>query len=112
MRTIAAVLSLLLLAAAAADRFTGTWEADLTAESKTTTFVFHLKANGNAVTGSIEIPSADRVFPISKGTIAANAISFQAIGLWSGTLSGNELKLTRELDGGKKQHFAAHRTAP
>jgi hypothetical protein len=37
--------------------------------------------------------------------------SFQALGLWHGTLAGDHIDLTRELDYGKRQHLTARRLA-
>lgn len=111
MRATLLTLSLLLLAAAPPDRISGTWQADLESESKTATFVFDFKATGNALTGTVELVNQERSFPITNGTVAGNSVAFTSAGRWTGTLSGAELKLTRELDYGKKQQMTAHRIA-
>jgi hypothetical protein len=99
-----------LTAAPPQDRLSGHWEADMTGDGKVFTFDFDFKAKGNSLGGTVELSTLDRTFPIQKGTIHGNTISFEALGLWTGELNGQELKLTRELDYGKKQHMTAHRS--
>lgn len=96
-------------AATVAERLAGHWEAEMTGDGKTFSFIFEFTAKGNALTGTVELSSQDRSFDIQNGKINGNAISFQAIGIWTGTLDGDQLTLTRELDYGKKQHMKAHR---
>jgi len=93
----------------AADVFTGHWEAQMAGEGQTFTFAFDFKANGDALAGTVGLTSQDRKFEISGGKIKGNSISFTGFGIWTGTLNGDELSLTRELDGGKKQNMKAHR---
>ncbi|HEX3580258.1 MAG TPA: hypothetical protein VH087_00750 [Thermoanaerobaculia bacterium] len=96
---------------AANDWLTGTWRTEVHGEAKTFAVVLHFTSDGKKVGGSVEIPSHDLEFPISKGTVNGNEVAFEAAGLWRGKLEGKELKLTRELDGGKKQQMVAHRSA-
>jgi len=88
----------------------GHWEADMTEEGRTFTFALELKPSGDILTGSVAISTRDRSFPITDGRIEGNSVSFIGFGKWTGTLRGDELALTRELDGGKKQRMTAHRT--
>ena len=94
-----------------ADQLRGHWEAELAGEGKRFWFYFDFQPKADAITGTVELAGQDRQFPIQNGKISGNHVSFQALGLWTGTLEGSELKLTRELDGGKKQHMIARRTA-
>jgi hypothetical protein len=99
----------LLGAATVADRLAGRWEAEVTGDGRTFSFVFEFMTKGNILTGTVELPIQDRSFDIRNGKINGNGISFEAIGLWTGTLEGDQLTLTRELDYGKKQYMKAHR---
>ncbi|HXH40676.1 MAG TPA: hypothetical protein VNN08_18735 [Thermoanaerobaculia bacterium] len=96
-------------AATVADRLSGSWEAEVTGDGKTFSFIFEFRARGNALSGTVELPSQDRSFDIRDGKINGYGISFEAFGIWTGTLEGDQLTLTRELDYGKKQHMKAHR---
>src|SRR5437868_14916872 len=89
----------------------GHWEGNMTSEDKTFAITFDLHVTGTMVTGTVEIPSLDRVVQIKEGTIKGNAFSFKGSGLWTGTLAGDRLTLTRGMDYGKKQHMIAHRVA-
>ena len=115
MRTILRISAFAILltgaALAANDWLTGSWRADIHGEARTFSVVLHLTYDGKKVGGSVEFPSADREFPITGGTVHDNEVQFTGAGLWHGTLDGKDLKLTRELDGGKKQEIVARRTA-
>jgi len=108
-------IAIALLAAATAygatDWLTGSWQADVHGEAKTFSLVLHFTYDGKKVGGSVEFPSHDTEFPITGGTVHGNEVQFEGAGKWHGRLEGKNLKLTRELDGGKKQEMVAHRTA-
>jgi len=99
-------------AASVADQLRGHWEAELVGEGKRFSFYFDFQPKADAITGTVELAGQDRQFEIRNGKISGNKVSFEAFGIWTGTLEGNELKLTRELDGGKKQHLIARRSNP
>ena len=103
------VVAPILNASPAADRLAGHWEADVKGDEQVFTFAFDFKTNGDVLTGTLGITSQARTFEIKQGKIKGNAISFVGFGIWTGTLNGEELSLTRELDGGKKQNMSAHR---
>lgn len=90
---------------------TGSWQAEVHGEAKTFSIVLHFTFDGKTVGGSVEFPAQDSEFPITGGTVRGNELRFQGAGLWHGTLEGENLRLTRELDGGKKQQMIARRTA-
>jgi hypothetical protein len=96
-------------AATVADRLSGRWEAEITGDGKTFSIDFEFRTKGSSLTGTVELPFQDRSAEIQNGKIDGNRISFKGLGLWTGTLEGNQLTLTRELDHGKKQHLKAHR---
>lgn len=111
LRIVAAIALATITLYAANDWLTGTWRTEVHGEAKTFSVVLHFTYDGKKIGGSVEIPSHDLEFPISKGTVNGNEVTFEAAGAWHGKLEGKELKLTRELDGGKKQQMVAHRTA-
>jgi hypothetical protein len=90
---------------------TGHWEAPVAGDGRTFTFLFDLVAKGDVLTGTVELSTQDRTFPITDGKINGSKVSFRGFGDWSGELVGQDLKLTRGLDYGKKQHMVAHRTS-
>jgi len=87
----------------------GHWEGNMTSEDKTFVITFDLHIKGSVVTGTVEIPSLDRVAQITEGTINGNAFAFKGSGRWTGTIEGDRLTLTRGMDYGKKQYMTAHR---
>lgn len=97
---------------AGSDWLSGTWQTEIHGEAKTFPIVLHftVDAKGN-IHGTVEFPTHDTEFPITAGTVRGNEVSFLGAGDWTGKLEGSDLKLTRELDGGKKQVMVAHRAA-
>jgi hypothetical protein len=89
----------------------GRWEGELKGESKTLAFAFEFTRMGNTVTGTFEVPSFDHRVALEKIAVNGKSVSFEGFGKWTGTLSGDELVLSRELEFGKKQHMTAHREA-
>jgi hypothetical protein len=94
---------------AAATDLTGHWEAPVMGDGLTFTFMFDFVAKGDTLTGTVELSTQDRTFPITDGKIDRNKVSFKGFGLWTGELVGNELRLTRGLDYGKTQEMVARR---
>jgi hypothetical protein len=89
----------------------GRWEGELDGESKILAFAFEFTRIGNAVTGTFEVPSFDHRVALEKIAVNGKSVSFESFGKWTGTLSGDELVLSRELEFGKKQHMTAYRVA-
>ena len=112
MKRILPILALAIAVTAGVDWLSGTWQAEVHGEAKTFPIVLHftVDAKGN-IRGTVEFPTHDSEFPITQGTVRGNEVSFEGAGAWSGKLEGRDLKLTRELDGGKKQVMVAHRAA-
>ena len=100
-------LGLLLALAMAAD-VSGKWTGDMPGrggDATPTTFTF--KVDGEKLTGSMTGPQGD--IPLQEGKVAGNQISFSTtldFGgnavkiLYKGTMSGDQMKMTREREGG------------
>ena len=88
---------------------TGHWEAPVTGDGKTFTFSFDFVVKGDVLTGTLELSNQDRTVAITQGKVDGNKISFKGLGSWTGELVGNTLRLTRELDYGKRQELVARR---
>jgi hypothetical protein len=116
---IACSLALLLAVAMAAD-ISGKWTGDMPGrggDTAPTTFTF--KVDGEKLTGSVAGAQGD--MPIQEGKIAGNQISFSTTFdaggnsikiLYRGTLSGDQMKMTRERDGsGQPREFTIKRSS-
>lgn len=110
-----ALLGVFVFTAAAAD-VTGKWVAQVPGrEGQTQETTFNLKADGAALTGNTATARGE--MPISDGKIAGDDISFtvtmnmggnQMKMLYTGKVSGNEIKFTRQREGAdQKQEFTA-----
>ena len=107
---IAGSLVLLLAVAVAAD-LSGKWTGDMPGRGgDTTPTTFTFKADGEKLTGSMTGPQGD--VPLAEGKVAGNQISFSTtldFGgnsvkiLYKGTVSGDQIKMTREREGGGGQ---------
>jgi len=112
------LLGLLTLTAMAAD-VTGKWTAQMPGRGgQTREAIFNFKADGNVLTGTVSGRQGD--MPISDGKIDGDHISFTQTMefngnsmklLYKGTVSGDEIRLTRMRDGGEgqPQEFTAKR---
>ena len=111
-------LGLLAALAIAAD-ISGKWTGDMPGrggQTASTTFTF--KADGEKLTGTMTGPQGE--VPLQEGKLAGNQISFsttQDFGgnsvkiLYKGTLSGEEMKMTREREGaGQPREFTIKRS--
>jgi hypothetical protein len=104
MRIAATLVAVLLAASAfAADAVTGQWKASAPGpDGQTMELVFTLKAEGTALTGTVNSPMGEMA--ISKGKLEGDAISFDvdANGMTithKGTVSGDTMKLKVEFGG-------------
>ena len=112
MRTILIGGMLLLLAAGmqAAD-LSGKWSGDVPGRGgDTTPATFNLQVDGKKLTGSMTGPQGE--LPLMEGKVSGSQVSFSttidAGGnsikiLYKGTLSGDQLKMTRQREGGSGQ---------
>jgi hypothetical protein len=114
------LLGLLSLTALAAD-VTGKWTAQVPGRGgQTRQQTFNLKADGNTVTGTVSGRGGD--MPIAEGKIDGDTITFSQTMefngnsmkfVYKGTVSGDEIKFTRQRDGGDQppQEFTAKRAS-
>ncbi|HYM10998.1 MAG TPA: hypothetical protein VEU62_09700 [Bryobacterales bacterium] len=113
-----AALAVVLAATAAAADVTGKWVAQVPTrggEMRETTFTF--KADGEKLTGTMSGPRGET--EISDGKVSGDELSFtvnlsfngnDVKLLYKGTVSGSEIKFTREREGSdRKQEFTAKR---
>ena len=117
---LAAVAALLAVSAMAAD-VTGKWVAKVEGkDGQVSEQVFNLKADGATLTGNVTTPRGETA--ISNGKIDGDAISFTIVRetpngtmkmLYKGKVSGDELKLHMEREGGqgRARDFTAKRSS-
>jgi hypothetical protein len=109
---------LLAVSALAAD-VTGKWTADMqTRDGQTRTVTFDLKADGNTLTGSVTSPRG--ATDISNGKVDGDNVSFDVVREfngnsvtihYSGTVSGDSLKLTMQGPRGNGRELTAKRAS-
>jgi hypothetical protein len=112
------LFGLLAMTALAAD-VSGKWTAQVPGRGgQTREATFNFKADGNSLTGTVSGRGGD--MPIADGKIDGDTISFTQTMefngntmkfLYKGTVSGDEIKLSRSRDGGDgpAQEFTAKR---
>jgi hypothetical protein len=111
-------LGLLLGLAMAAD-IAGKWMGDMPGRGgDTTPTTFNFKVDGEKLTGTMTGPQGE--IPLQEGKVAGSQISFSTtldFGgnsvkiLYKGTMSGDQLKMTRERDGsGQPREFTIKRS--
>ena len=103
-----ALVGLFVFVAAAAD-VDGAWTAQVPGrQGNTMETTFNLKAEGNTLTGNVKTERGE--VPISDGKINGDEISFVTVMnfngnefriLYKGKVSGNEIKFTRQREGGQ-----------
>ena len=114
------VLFLLLAAAVFAADVNGKWTAQVPGRGgETREATFNFKADGTQLTGSVTTPRGE--VPISDGKIDGDDISFAQVMefngnqvklLYKGKVSGNEIKFTRQREGGERvAEFTAKRAS-
>ena len=119
--TIGTVLTLALLTSAWAADLAGRWIAQMPGRQGNTETIFSFKVDGTKLTGTVSNPQGEMT--ISEGTINGDDISFVVIRsrngnerklTYKGKVSGDEIKLTRESQGGRgqPQEFVAKREFP
>src|SRR4051812_10704886 len=115
----AGVSMALLLAVAIAADVSGKWSGDMPGRGgDTTPTTFNFKAAGDKLTGTMTGPQGD--VPLQEGKVAGDQISFSTTLdfngnsvklLYKGTVSGDQIKMTREREGsGQAREFTIKRS--
>jgi hypothetical protein len=100
-----------LCVAAGAD-VSGKWTGDVPRRGEATPTTFVFKVDGDKLTGTASSSQGQESF--TDGKISGNDISFSmeaggAKVLFKGTMSGNEIKMTRQREGGEARPFTLKR---
>ena len=112
MKTVSAcILALLLVALVAAADISGKWAGDVPGRGgDTTPTTFTFKVDGDKLTGSMKGAQGD--VPLQDGKVSGDQIAFSTtldFGgntvkiIYKGTLTGEQLKMTRQREGGSGQ---------
>jgi hypothetical protein len=112
MRTIPMITMLAMMAAGAfAADIAGKWSGDVPGRGgDTAPATFTFKVDGDKLSGNMS--SGDRNLPLQEGKVAGNQISFSTTFdaggnsikiVYNGTLSGDQLKMSRQREGGSGQ---------
>jgi hypothetical protein len=109
--TICLALALLSTAAAAAD-VNGKWSGQVPSRGEATAATFTFKVEGDKLTGAMT--SSQGEVSLQEGKVSGDQISFSTAGanakiLFQGTVSGNEIKMTRTREGGQAREFTLKR---
>src|SRR5712692_5447131 len=116
---LAVLAGLLVMAASAAD-VNGKWVGQVPGRGgQTRETTFNLKASGDKLTGTMTGPQGD--IDIKDGKVSGNDISFKVsfdaggntiVILFTGTVSGDQIKFTRKREGAdQSQQFTAKRAS-
>ena len=105
-------LVLLAVRIGAAADISGKWTGDVPRRGEATPTTFIFKVDGDKVTGTASSSRGQE--SIADGKISGNDISFKmeaggATVVFKGTVSGNEIKMTRQREGGETRAFTLKR---
>jgi hypothetical protein len=108
--TILAALALASVLAAA--DISGKWSGEVPARGATATATFVFKVDGDKLTGTMTGPQGE--VPLQDGKVSGDQISFSTAGgnakiLFKGTVSGDQIKMTRTREGGEGREFTLKR---
>lgn len=113
---VCSLIALMAFSAAGAD-LNGKWTAMVPGrggDPMKTDFTF--KVDGSALTGTVTGPQGEMA--IKDGKVSGDSLSFTVIAnfggnevklLYNGTVKGDEIKMTREREGGQAREFTAKR---
>ncbi len=118
--SMAAVLALGLTGAVSAADVTGTWTAEFDSQIGVQKYTYELKVEGEKLTGTAtgERMGQKQTVQITEGSFKGDKVSFvepltfegQELRItYSGTLAGDELKLTRDVGGFASETLVAKR---
>ena len=105
------LIAVLALVAAAAD-VSGKWTGQVPSRGESAPATFTFKVDGDKLTGTMS--GAQGEAPIQDGKASGDKISFSMMGgnakvVFEGTVSGNEIKMTRQREGGQAREFTLKR---
>jgi hypothetical protein len=91
---------------------TGKWSGEVPARGQTAMATFVFKVDGGKATGTMTGPQGE--VALEDVTISGDQISFSATGgnakiLFKGTVSGDQMKMTRQREGGEPREFTLKR---
>jgi hypothetical protein len=102
-------LTIIMLAASmvAAD-LSGKWTGQVPARGEAVAATFVFKVEGDKLTGTMTGPQGD--VALQEGKVSGDKISFSTPGgnakiLFTGTVAGDEIKMTRTREGGQSREF-------
>ena len=109
-RTLSTVL--LFAAITTAADVSGKWTAQVPARGESALATFSFKVDSDKLTGSVTSPQGEAA--IQEGKVTGDQISFSATGgnakiVFQGTVSGNEIRMTRTREGGQAREFTLKR---
>jgi hypothetical protein len=101
-------IAMLTVTARAAD-VTGKWSGQVPSRGEAVATTFTFKVDGDKLTGTMTGPQGE--VALQEGKVAGDQISFAATGgnakiLFHGTVSGDEIKMTRTREGGQAREFS------
>jgi hypothetical protein len=104
-------IAMLTITAAAAD-ITGKWSGQVPSRGEAMAATFTFKVDGDKLTGTMTAPQGE--VALQEGKVSGDQISFSTTGgnakiLFQGTVSGNEIKMTRTREGGQAREFTLKR---
>ncbi len=105
-------VALLLAATMAAADVSGKWTGQMPSRGDVAAATFTFKVEGAKLTGTLT--SAQGETTIEDGKVAGDQISFSAAGgnakiLFQGSVSGDQIKMTRTREGGQAREFTLKR---
>jgi hypothetical protein len=95
----------------------GKWSAEIQGGRGPQMLTLTLKNDGGKLTGTVEGGRGGAI-PIEEGTVSGNTLKFkmkqmgrggEVVFTYTGTISGDEIKFTRQAEGGMPQEFTAKR---
>jgi hypothetical protein len=104
-------IAMLTITARAAD-VTGKWSGQVPSRGEAAAATFTFKVDGDKLTGTMTSPQGE--VPLQEGKVSGDQISFAMTGgnakiLFSGTVAGDEIKMTRTREGGQAREFTLKR---
>jgi len=104
-------IAMLSVTAAAAD-INGKWSGQVPSRGEAMTATFTFKVDGDKLTGTMTGPQGE--VALEEGKVSGDQIAFTMMGgnakvMFQGTVSGNEIKMTRTREGGQAREFTLKR---